>query len=249
MEERLLETQDMVFSLALRMLGTVPDAEDAAQEIMLRAWKALPSFRGESELSTWVYRIAVNYLLTERKSRFAERPLSFEFYGEDILHGELRDLPDEAQSADRALLAEDLKRSCTNVLLQCLAPEDRCIFVLGTMFRAKSEAAGELLGLSAENYRQRFSRIRRKVADFLKEYCGECGDGSCKCANRLGYAVSQHRLDPSNADYAALERREAVQEAMEELDELSFSYRAPRQSRQWLENLLHSPQLKTVMEE
>lgn len=249
MEERLLETQDMVFSLALRMLGTVPDAEDAAQEIMLRAWKALPSFRGESELSTWVYRIAVNYLLTERKSRFAERPLSFEFYGEDILHAELLDLPDEAQSADRALLAEDLKRSCTNVLLQCLAPEDRCIFVLGTMFRVKSEAAGELLGMTAENYRQRFSRIRRKVADFLKEYCGECGNGACKCTNRLGYAVSQHRLNPGNTEYAALERQGVFQEAMEELDELSFSYRAPGQSRQWLENLLHSPQLKTVMEE
>lgn len=249
MEEQLLNVQDMVFSLALRMLGSVPDAEDAAQEILLRAWKALPSFRGESELSTWVYRIAVNYLLTERKSRFAEHPLSFEFYGEDILRGELRDLPDEAQSADRALLAEELKRSCTNVLLQCLAPEERCIFVLGTMFRVKSEAAGELLGLTAENYRQRFSRVRRRVADFLKEYCGECGGGSCKCANRLSYAVSQHRLDPENTEYAALERQSMFQEAMEELDELSLAYRTPRQSRRWLENLLHSPQLKTVMEE
>lgn len=244
MEEQLLEVQDMVFSLALRMLGSVPDAEDAAQEIMLRAWKGLPSFRGESELSTWVYRIAINYLLTERKSRFAERPLSFEFYGEDILHGELRSLPDEHQNADRALLSEELKRSCTNVLLQCLAPEDRCIFDLGTMFRVKSEIAGELLGLTAENYRQRFSRVRRKVADFLKEYCGEC-----RCTNRLGYAVSQRRLDPALTEYVALERQSAFQGAMEELDEISLAYRAPRQSRRWLENLLHSPQLKTVMEE
>lgn len=231
------------------MLGSVPDAEDATQEILLRAWKALPSFRGESALSTWVYRIAINYLLTERKSHFAQRPLSFEFYGEDILHAELRDLPDEHQSADRALLSEELKRSCTNVLLQCLPPEDRCIFVLGTMFRVKSEAAGELLGLTAENYRQRFSRVRRRVADFLKGYCGECGGGSCKCSNRLGYAVSQHRLNPAHTEYAALERQDAVREAMEELDELSLAYRAPRQSRLWLENFLQSPQLKTVMEE
>lgn len=249
MEEQLLKIQDMVFSLALRMLGSVPDAEDASQEILLRAWKALPSFRGESKLSTWVYRISVNYLLDERKSRFSERPLSFEFYGEDILHGELRDLPDEHQSADRALLTEELKRSCTNVLLQCLPPEDRCIFVLGTMFRVKSELAGELLGLTAENYRQRFSRVRRRVADFLKEYCGACGGGKCFCANRLGYAVSQHRLNPANPEYALLERQDAVREAMEELDELSLAYRAPKQSRQWLEALLHSPQLKTVMEE
>lgn len=241
MEEHLLETQDMVFSLALRMLGSVPDAEDAAQEILLRAWKALPSFRGESALSTWVYRIAVNYLLDERKSRFDSHPLSFEFYGEDILHGEARDLPDEAQCADRALLAEELKRSCTNVLLQCLDPVDRCAFVLGTMFHAGSAAAGELMGMTAEAYRQRFSRARKRVAGFLSEYCGAYGSGHCRCENRLGYAVSQGRLDPGQPEYATLARRNSFLAAMEELDALSCQYCASSRSREWLEALLRSP--------
>ena len=65
------------------------------------------------------------------------------------------------------LLAEELKLSCTNVMLQCLDAESRCIFILGTMFGIDSRIAGEILGITADSYRQRLSRIRRKMADSL----------------------------------------------------------------------------------
>ena len=70
--------QDMVFGLSLRMLGLVPDAEDATQEILIKVMTRLSTFRQESSLSTWVFRIAVNHLRDVHKSRFDERPLSFE---------------------------------------------------------------------------------------------------------------------------------------------------------------------------
>lgn len=93
---------------------------------------------------------------------FANRPLSFEFYGADIDSGKERDLPALSPDLDHDLLEQELKLSCTNVMLQCLDPESRCIFVLGTMFRADSRIAGEILDMSAENYRQKLSRIRKK---------------------------------------------------------------------------------------
>ena len=66
-EKEALETlvtgiQDMVFNLSLQMLGTFPDAEDAAQDILLKVITHLSSFRGESAFATWVFRIAVNHL-------------------------------------------------------------------------------------------------------------------------------------------------------------------------------------------
>ena len=65
---------------------------------------------------------------------FAHYLLSFEYYGNDIENGKIQDVPDATQNVQKDLLAEELKMSCTNVMLQCLDMESRCIFILGTMF-------------------------------------------------------------------------------------------------------------------
>ena len=69
LERLLCGVQDMVFNLSLRMLGMVPDAEDAAQEILIKVMTRLSSFRGESSFSTWVFRIAVNHLKDYKKGK------------------------------------------------------------------------------------------------------------------------------------------------------------------------------------
>ena len=117
LEDLLVGVQDMVFNLSLRMLGTVPDAEDAAQEILVKVMTRLASFRGESSFATWVFRVAANHLKTCRKGMFAARPLSFEAYGEDIVSGRERDLPDLSGGVDRSLLEQELKHYSTKVKL------------------------------------------------------------------------------------------------------------------------------------
>ena len=76
---------------------------------------------------------------------FARYPLCFEYYGNDIENGEIQDVPDLTQNVERDILAEELKMSCTNVMLQCLDMESRCIFILGTMFKIDSRMAGDML--------------------------------------------------------------------------------------------------------
>src|SRR5690606_40912311 len=58
--------QDEVFTLARRLVGDPHMAADIAQETLVRAWRALPSFRGDSKLSTWLHRITVNTAWTHR---------------------------------------------------------------------------------------------------------------------------------------------------------------------------------------
>lgn len=132
LESLLVSVQDMVYNLSLRMLGSPHDAEDAAQEILIKIMTSLSSFKKESAFSTWVYRIATNYLLNYKKSFFAKQPpLSFEFYGADIEAGFLKNNPDMMNGVDEDILTHELKMSCTNVMLQCFDPESRLIYVLG----------------------------------------------------------------------------------------------------------------------
>lgn len=258
LEALLCGMQDMVFNLSLRMLGVIPDAEDATQEILIKIMTHLSSFRRESSLSTWVFRIAVNHLKSYRKGMFAQHPLSFEIYGEDIASGRERDVPDMGGGVDKALLERELKLSCSNVMLQCLTPEDRAIYILGTMFRLDSRIAAEILETTPEAYRKRLSRIRKKMGVFLNKYCGLSGSGMCSCKRRTNYAIATRRLDPSRLDFSAMRECRysdiaSCTDAMEQLDDLSRifadfpAYRSPERVTAWVKELMAGKQFSAVM--
>lgn len=257
LEEVIFSVKDLVFNLSLRMLGTFSDAEDASQDILLKIITHLSSFKGESSFSTWVFRIAVNHLKNYKKHMFAQRPLSFEFYGHDIENGAADQVPDLTQNVEASILAEELKMSCTNVMLQCLDTESRCIFILGTMFKIDSRIAGDILGITPEAYRQRLSRIRKKMADFLTEYCGEYGRGSCRCKDRINYAIENHRISPDRLEYTGASQISAdtmvhVKKAMEDIDDLSqeFSfckaYKSTEGLKQFIEDFLKGAAFSVV---
>lgn len=261
-DKKALETlvtgvQDIVFNLSLRMLGTFADAEDATQDILLKMITHLSSFRGESSFTTWVFSIAANHLKNYKKHMFAHYPLSFEYYGDDIENGKIQDVPDLTQNVEKNILAEELKMSCTNVMLQCLDTESRCIFILGTMFKVDSRIAGDILNMTPEAYRQRLSRIRKKMADFLKQYCGEYGSGRCKCKDRVNYAIQSHRINPMQLDYTKateipINTMLDVKNAMEDIDDLSqdFSfckpYQSPERTKHLIQEFLNSTQFSII---
>ena len=261
-DKKALETlitgvQDLVYNLSLRMLGTFTDAEDATQDILLKMITHLSSFRGDSSFTTWVFRIAANHLKNYKKHMFAHYPLSFEYYGDDIENGKILDVPDLTQNVEKDILAEELKLSCTNVMLQCLDVESRCIFILGTMFKIDSRIAGDILGITPEAYRQRLSRIRKKMADFLEQYCGEYGRGKCKCKDRVNYAIQNHRINPLQLDYMAasevsVQTMMDVKNAMEDIDDLSQnfsfckSYQSPERTKHLIQEFLDSTQFSII---
>ncbi len=257
LEELLCGIQDMVYNLSLRMLGSPHDAEDASQEIYIRIITGLSSFKKESAFSTWVYRIAVNHLLNYKKSQSADMPpLSFDYYGADIEAGFIKNTPDLTGGVDEELLAEELKMSCTNMMLQCFDPESRLIYVLGIMFKADSKICGAVLNITPEAYRQRLSRIRRKMAGFLREYCGLAGSPKCDCKKRIGYAVQKRRLNPAHLEYTALRKAEieAYTQAMEEMDAQSLifaklpQYRSPQKTQDFLRTLLQSENMAAIQQ-
>lgn len=258
LEYILVDIQDFVFNLSLRMLGSVADAEDATQDILVKVMTSLSTFRKESQFKTWVYRIASNYLMDYKKSMFVQRPLSFDFYANDIQAGFIDHKEELLMGVDKTDLAKELKMSCSNVMLQCFDAQTRCVFILGTMFKIDSKMAGEILNMTPANYRQKLSRARKKMAAFLSEHCGLSG-GYCHCEKRVGYAIEQHRIHPKKLDFKALKPLDqailsSYTESMEDIDEFSTifeelpKYHSTIEAKDFLKKLLQSKQFKEVQQ-
>ena len=201
-----------VYNLALRMLLLPEDAEDATQDIVVKLLRGLPGFRGESSFDTWALAIASHHLLTVKSRRIPG--LSFEAYeAEAGARPDERGFGGSLSEGERSLLEEELKISCTLGMLQCLDPTDRLVYILHSFFGLSSDEGGAVCGLSPEAYRQRLSRTRRKMADFMKRVCGLVaadgkGSGPCSCSTRLGYALERGRVT-REAPLAAAARRAA----------------------------------------
>ena len=125
------------------------------------------------------------------------------------------------------------------------------------MFRVDSRIAGDILGITPETYRQRLSRIRKKMAEFLGEYCGEYGCGKCHCINRVNYAIQNHRISPDKLDFtgaapAAYQTMVEVKQAMEAVDDLSeeFSfcktYQSPEALKTFIKKFLDSTTISVI---
>src|SRR5262245_51698784 len=114
------EIQNDVFDLALRMLGDVSDAQDAAQEVLVRIVTKLGSFRGDSKFRTWAYRVAANALLNFRGE--LRRPeISFEQAGAQ-LDAAVAQADESSVGPDPAgsVLLDEVKLACAHGMLLCL---------------------------------------------------------------------------------------------------------------------------------
>ena len=114
------QIQGPVYNLALRMLWHPEDARDATQDILIRVITHLGSFRGDSRVRTWVYRVAANYLNSARQGRVEAQGYTFERFANDLREG-LAEAGDQGEwPADKALLLEEVKVGCMHGLLTCL---------------------------------------------------------------------------------------------------------------------------------
>jgi|SRR5262245_22864013 len=202
--ERLVEQiQDKVYGLALRMLWHPEDARDATQDILIRVITHLNSFRGESKFTTWVYRVAANYLHDNRKSRLEEQQYTFQRFGDDLDAG-LSDAPVQSvPQIDEALLLEEIKVGCTLGMLLCLDRPHRLAYILGEILEIESPEAAEILDVTRAAFRKRLSRARADIVNFMKKKCGLINpDASCRCRRRVNYALKQGRINPKHLLFA-----------------------------------------------
>src|SRR5262249_7909980 len=176
--EALLElveaVQDDVYNLALRMLGRPRDAEDASPEILIQVVTKLGTFRGASSVRTWVYRVAATHLLNARKEAW-RRELSFAETVENLESA--RAASAAFPPADEAALVDEVKLHCTSGMLLCLDRGQRLAYILGEILELPGEQAAAILEIAPAAYRQRLSRARAAMDEFLAAECGLANPG------------------------------------------------------------------------
>ena len=168
--------QRRVFTLVLRMIGQRAEAEDLAQEVFVQVFKAVGSFRGESKLSTWIYRIAIN--LGKNRSKY----LRVRHAGEqDDLEALQERLPMGAGThanvahidrPDEMMAGKQVERIVQQAILQ-LEPTFRECLVLRDVEELSYEEIGAITGLPEGTVKSRIHRARAQLKELVERALGE----------------------------------------------------------------------------
>jgi RNA polymerase sigma factor (sigma-70 family) len=225
LEDLVQRHQGWIYNIAVRMLFHPQDAEDATQEILLKALTRLSSFEGRSSFRTWLYRIVVNHVLNMKRGREEQKLISFSVYGDALDNTPDLDLADpKGTSPDTNLLVTEAMLSCTSGMLLCLDREQRLSYILGAIFEVSDTVAAEVLEISPENFRQRLARARRDLRNFMNNKCGLVNQANpCRCAKKTRGFIQAGHVDPENLLFVReriCEVREAAPKAYETIKTL-----------------------------
>jgi RNA polymerase sigma-70 factor, ECF subfamily len=168
--ELVVRHERLVFALAYRMVGHAEEARDLAQEVFLKAYRALPGFRGEASIATWLRRITINLCLNHCASarhRAAKAGRSIEEQSPDGLSLGVRLADPAPNPEEETLLAERIE--LLQAALEELAPEQRAIVVLRDVEGHSYGEIAAVLGLNEGTVKSRLSRSRADLRTILIE--------------------------------------------------------------------------------
>lgn len=150
-----------VHSLILRIVRNKEDAEELTQDVFMKVFKKIDSFKGDSSFSTWIYKIAYNTAISETRKKKNES-----LFIEDMMIYNVSE-EDVANILEPANENEQLNR--LEAALDRLPPDERAIILFFYMEDKSIEDIVTISGLSVSNVKTKLHRIRKKLFVILKE--------------------------------------------------------------------------------
>jgi RNA polymerase sigma-70 factor, ECF subfamily len=155
-----------------RMVGQ-QEAEDVTQEVFAKIAQALNNFRGESQLSTWVYRIATNAALDRLRTptfqQMTQRKL-LDHSGEPDVEDKDAWTGEKTPSSEQQLIQKEMN-NCIRNFIENLPENYRTVLVLSELEELKNDDIGQILGLTLETVKVRLHRARAKLKKELETHC------------------------------------------------------------------------------
>jgi RNA polymerase sigma-70 factor, ECF subfamily len=224
-----------------RMLGSIYEAEDAVQDTMLRAWRALATFEDRTGLRPWLYRIATNVCIDMLKGR-SRRALPMDVA--PVATGELRRgdarpeatwvqpapdgliLPVDGDPAEHAVSRESVRLAFI-AALQHLAPRQRAVLILRDVLRWRAAEVASLLDTSTDAVNSALRRARAALADVDRD----SAPSQPSAADRELLAAYINAFERHDVDaLVALLRDDAILE----MPPFELWMRGPDDIRRWL---------------
>jgi RNA polymerase sigma-70 factor (ECF subfamily) len=153
--------KDMVFTICVKIVRKAEDAEELAQDVFLKIYEKLESFRGDARFSTWLYRIAYNAAISKTRKRRLEVEALDDF---TINNYSVDDVKEELQTIDKEEQQVLLKKA-----MESLSDDDYLIIKLFYLKELPVKDISEITGLSQANIKVKLHRIRKKMYCNMKD--------------------------------------------------------------------------------
>lgn len=153
--------KDLVFTLAIRMLKNREEAEEVSQDTFIKVYKALPKFKGESKLSTWVYKVAYNTSLDRiKKNSRSYNEVAIDSFTEN-----------QIKTLDNALdtLEKKEQQHTIQYCLQQLASKDSFLLTLFYFDELSLQEISQVMSMEANTVKVNIHRARKRLASILKQ--------------------------------------------------------------------------------
>lgn len=203
LEQLCQRMQDPMYRLALRFTGHPTDAEDAAQEVMVRLVTGLSSFEGRSRFTTWAYTVATRQLSRTRR-RATERSVA----GPEPFAGFLDEHAGDPEWEPASVLEgqeleADVRLACTYGMLLCLSREQRVAYLLGDLLGFSDTEAAAICEITRPAFRQRLARARATMRELMGRRCGLVrADNPCRCRRLVQASIDHEILDVDDPRWA-----------------------------------------------
>ncbi|MBQ2783031.1 MAG: sigma-70 family RNA polymerase sigma factor [Oscillospiraceae bacterium] len=149
--------RDNVYRLAYRMCGNAYDADEAAQEAFVAAWRALPNFRGDAKFSTWLYRLTTNAAIDVMRREKRHQTVG---------DGEMMELADDADSPQETVERTE-QQEAVQKALATLSEEYREVLLLRYMEELDYAEIAEVLQLPSGTVKSRINRAKAALKTAL----------------------------------------------------------------------------------
>ena len=196
-----------VLRLVKQLGRNAAEAEDAAQDIWAIVWEHLPQFKQQSSFTTWLYRITVNHVLQQvRRERSHQRQQVFT-ETEDCI-------------AEETIFPDNFLNDYFSGVLLCLSDEQRMTLVLADIFRMDHQAAAQVLKITPDNYRQKLSRSRKDLRNWMAGKCSLLKSGqACQCPRKKQCFIEDGRVDAQTGKFDTARIRKVQQYIASQLQE------------------------------